>query len=212
MVARSSSVEGDELEVEYTDSFRTVLDSGADLVVVDMPIGLSADGRRPADVDARARLGTRRSTFFPTPVRCVLDYASHADANDASRRASGRGLSIQAWNLVPKIREIDDVWTESLTDRLFEGHPETTFAEMTGAPLQDTKSTFAGRAARVAALRDHVADSIEETLITSLPAKFHGDAVDAAALIWTARRLAAKTALILGGEPDPAGRPMRLAI
>ena len=44
------------------------------VAVVDMPIGLSAGGDRPVDSLARTRLGSRRATFFPTPIRDVLDH------------------------------------------------------------------------------------------------------------------------------------------
>ena len=34
---------------------------------LDIPIGLSPDGRRQADYEARRRIGPRRSSVFPTP-------------------------------------------------------------------------------------------------------------------------------------------------
>lgn len=180
-------------------------------LVVDMPIGLSGDGTRPADEAARERLGARRATFFPTPVRCVLDHDTFDAANAASRLASGRGLSMQSWNLVPKIREVDSLVTPAHSETILEGHPESSFAEIAGAPLTTRKQTAEGRAERVGLLRDAVFADVEDVL-ASTPKRV--DAIDALVLLWTARRAAAGTAIRLGDERDrdPVGRPMWLTI
>jgi hypothetical protein len=76
-----------------------VVDSGAiigradlTMVAVDMPIGLPFDGSpRVADVEARRRLGPRRSSVFPTPARAVLGARSFEDALVRSRATTGRG-------------------------------------------------------------------------------------------------------------------------
>lgn len=180
-------------------------------VVVDMPLGLSADGDRAADRAARERLGARRSTFFPTPVRGVLDHDDFASANAASRQASGRGLSMQSWNLVPKIRELDRLVEERHHHTVLEGHPESSFAELAGAPLASKKSTPEGRSARIALLEDAIHPDVER-LLSATPKRV--DAIDALILLWTARRAASGTAARLGDpdERDPAGRPMWLTI
>ena len=72
-------------------------------LAVDMPIGLPDDGPRLADQQARRRLGARRSSVFPTPVRATLDAVDYPDALAISRRVSGKGLSKQAFNLLPRI-------------------------------------------------------------------------------------------------------------
>lgn len=179
--------------------------------VVDMPIGLSANGDRPADHAARALLGPRRATFFPTPVRAILDHDRWEDANRASREVSGKGLSKQTWNLVPKIREIDDLWTPDLRETLSEGHPELSFAQMAGEPVMSKKSTPEGQHERTLLLIEHVGSNVE-AIIAECPRSWRADAVDALAVAWTARRIACGQATILGGGLDPAGRPMQLAI
>ena len=85
-----------------------VQDASIDLVAIDMPIGLPDDGPRECDRACRAALGPRRSSVFPTPVRSVLEAADYGDALDRSRRVTGVGLSVQAWNLVPRIAELDE--------------------------------------------------------------------------------------------------------
>lgn len=180
-------------------------------VVVDMPLGLSSDGNRSADRAARERLGARRATFFPTPVRSVLEHEDFDSANAASRQASGRGLSMQSWNLVPKIRELDRLVEERHHHAVLEGHPESSFAELAGAPLASKKSTPEGRSERIALLADAVHPDVDRVLADT-PKRV--DAIDALVLLWTARRAAAGAAIRLGDpdERDPAGRPMWLTI
>lgn len=186
------------------------LDDDVAVVAVDMPIGLSSNGNRPADRLARDRLGPRRSTFFPTPIRSMLEFDDYADANAHGKETVGTGLSKQAWNLLPKIREIDALWSPALADRLVEAHPETSFAELAGSPVMTKKSTAEGRAKRLDLLRRALPSA--DDALAEVNKSLHVDAVDAAIAAWTARRVANGSAVVLGGELDEAGRPMRLSI
>lgn len=180
-------------------------------VVIDMPIGLSIDGNRPVDQLARARLGVRRSTFFPTPVHVVLEHASWEAANAASRAVCGKGLSKQAWNLVPKIRELDAAWSADVATCLLEGHPEVSFGQMNGSPVLTKKSQVAGHRERLALLRSQLSPDVDD-LLAEHPGTWRADAIDALALVWSARRVVRGEAISLGGELGAAGRPMQLAI
>ena len=185
------------------------------IAAIDLPIGLSLDGVRPVDALARLRLGPRRSTFFPTPVRAALDATDFETANAANRAASGKGLSIQAWNLVPKILEVDNLWHRSLLERLVEAHPEVSFAEMAGSPILSKKSSPNGADERSALLSTHLCDGsadVLDQLIEAIPTGLHVDAIDALALLWTARRVSMGDAVKLGGDLDALGRPMALHI
>jgi len=188
---------------------------------VDIPIGLSGDGDRPADRLARERLGPRRSTFFSTPVRPILDASTWEEASKISRAVAGVGLSKQAWNLVPKIRHVDELWTPAVANTLVEAHPEVSFAEMAGGPVLMKKSDPQGRRDRCRLLARHLClpglanlrrDEFIDQLLDSVPQRIRIDAVDALAVLWSARRLAHQRAIRLGGELDPAGRPMALTI
>src|SRR5205085_8088110 len=77
---------------------------GAQAVALDVPIGLPADGRRPCDVLAYARLGARRSSVFMTPPRHVLEHFSYGDA-----RAASPSLTAQAYALLSRVRDVDEV-------------------------------------------------------------------------------------------------------
>ena len=81
-------------------------------ICIDIPIGLSRDGVRACDREARQLLGPRRSSVFPVPPRLALEPASYAAINAASKKHFERGVSKQAFYLLPKIRE-----TEALLSR-----------------------------------------------------------------------------------------------
>lgn len=180
------------------------------MVAIDMPIGLPEVDRRRCDVEARRLLGRRGSSVFPAPLRCVLGSADHAEACRRSRVASSRALSIQAFNLLPKIAELDRDVPVAMGDVVVECHPELAFLRLAGAAL-DPKRSAVGRQQRldlVAGVLGAACDLAASSRRAGVPLS---DALDAAALVATARRLLAGEACLLGGELDPLGRPMRVA-
>ena len=80
----------------------------------------------------------------------MLGTRSFEDAPARSRATTGRGLSIQAWNLVANFAELDKVMTVERQDRVRETHPELAFARLAGPPMPSSKRTAAGRAERIA--------------------------------------------------------------
>ena len=170
-------------------TFKDVLALCDGVIAVDMPIGLPAEGRRACDTEARAMLGPRRSSVFPVPTRRALAATAFAEV---------RGLSIQGWNLVPKIREVDACWES----RVVECSPELTFTVLAGAPMQHNKRTAEGRAERRAVLGD---------VVTRSKGAATHDVLDAHACLRTARRVVTGSAIELGdGTFDAIGRPMRV--
>ncbi len=163
---------------------------------IDMPIGLAADGFRLADADARRILGPRRSSLFSTPPRAVLDATTFADALERCRAASGKGMSIQAYNLLTKMREVAAAMRPELQPAISEVHPETSFAVLCARPCAHPKATAAGFAERVDALHPHFATL--DQLVASRRGVKPDDLLDALAAAWTARRVATGTARILG--------------
>lgn len=179
-----------------------------DLVAIDMPIGLSDDGARACDVDARKRLGRAGSSVFPAPLRPVLDATDYVDACSISVQASGRALSKQAWNLVPAIRALDDALGQPPTDRVVEVHPELAFRHL-DRTVVDPKVTARGLIQRLAALRPHM--DVDAALLEAPPLVPAVDALDACAAAWSARRLADGRGECVGdGATDARGRPMRI--
>lgn len=130
-------------------------------VLIDIPIGLRSSGpdERSCDRLARKRLGRRGASVFPAPARTVLACTDHAGANALSRATTGRGLSCQSWNIVPKIAEVDGfLQGEPQANKVHEMHPELCFWALNGgSPMQHNKKTEAGHAERLALLARHCA-------------------------------------------------------
>src|SRR5437879_2446890 len=83
-------------QILVVDCFASVLDRWPDAVIaVDMPIGLPRAGSRACDGLARSRLGRRRSSVFPAPVRPALHARTNAEASALHRAVDGRGVSAQ---------------------------------------------------------------------------------------------------------------------
>lgn len=80
------------------------------LIGVDIPIGLPDRGSRTCDVQARNLLGRPRgSSVFPAPIRACLEDWDYGRLCSMHRRQDGRGLTKQAFHLLPKIRQVDDL-------------------------------------------------------------------------------------------------------
>jgi len=78
----------------------------AELILLDVPIGLKERGHdeRACDVRARRLLGARRSSVFPVPCRGAIYASTYDEACRINMERTGRGLSKQAWNIAPLIR------------------------------------------------------------------------------------------------------------
>ena len=107
---------------------------------------------RACDVQARRRLGRAGSSVFPAPLRAVLDCADYAEACAVSRAASGKALSVQAWNLVPAIRALDDALGDAAGRPRVEVHPELAFRALDDR-VDAPKASARGLAQRIRALR-----------------------------------------------------------
>jgi predicted RNase H-like nuclease len=168
-----------------------------DVIGIDIPIGLPDAGPRQADLLGRAELGARRSSLFVTPVRAALLAPTHGAAVAANRAATGVGVSIQAYGLGTKILQVD-AWLRGRPGRVVEVHPELSFAAMAGAPLAERKHSWAGATRRRALLAAAGIDVPGD--LGAAGAVPVDDVLDAAAVAWTAARVAGGTARSL---PDP---------
>jgi predicted RNase H-like nuclease len=180
-----------------------------ELIAIDMPIGLSDDGPRACDIAARRLLGRARSSVFPAPLRAVLGCANYADACAVSRTASGKALSVQAWNLVPAIRALDAALDDVPPGHVLEVHPELAFRALDDR-VEAPKASARGLAQRVRALQP--AMDVLDALSAAPPGVPAVDALDACAAAWSARRLADGVGDCVGdGTVDRRGRPMRIS-
>jgi predicted RNase H-like nuclease len=163
---------------------------------IDMPLGLLGDGWRDADLLARRALGRRGVTVFAIPPRPVWECQTYAQAGRACRELTGKGFSVQAWGLRRKIAEADAYRRRASSllppVQLYEVHPELSFAAMAGAPLTDSKHTKAGLAVRRGLLAE-----AGIMLPLAFPGAAEDDVLDAAAVAWSARRVAEGRATVL---------------
>jgi len=158
VVARAVEGAG-TVEIERVGSIGSIIEEmrrgGLRRLAIDMPFGLADTSDRDCDRLARRELGRRASTVFPAPVRGVLECGSYAEALTVSRRDLGKGLSKQAWHLVPKIRELDEALRHHGADGVQETHPELAFAHHRGGePLAESKHSPAGLEARRAIVQE----------------------------------------------------------
>lgn len=215
--------EAGALNSDRYDSFEAVVDdhAAAKCIVVDIPIGLPETNPRECDSVARERLGARGRSVFPVPCREVVEHAREPDAsydhaNALQRDHLGSGLSKQAWNITPKIAEVDALLREeSPPVDIRESHPECCFAALNDwYPIAQPKSTTSGRAARFGVL-DNELDSWRDCYEAALADHYRkqvarDDIIDA--LVLAAAGQHALTSLPAVPPEDGAGLPMQIAV
>jgi cyanase len=177
------------------------------VVGIDMPLGLLAEGWRAADRDARALLGARRSSVFAIPPGPVWQELTYPAANQRCRALTGRGLSAQAWGLRRKLLEAND-YRLRCRPALHEVHPELSFRALAGTPLRHPKRLPAGAAERRGLLARAGIDIPPDGPWSRIEA----DVLDAAAAAWTARRIAAGQARTIPDPPQTDGHGYEIAI
>lgn len=127
----------------------------AETILLDMPIGLPSETAPPRECErlARKELGERRSSVFSVPARSVLATPGYREACAENRRVLGVGISKQSWNIVPKIREVDEYLRSKKDGRVHEMHPEIAFWALNGnVPMHYNKKKPAGLEERLAVL------------------------------------------------------------
>jgi len=217
---------GDYLAAVYDDgysyrlfgSFEELWDelSGADPILVDVPIGLRNDGE-PRDCDTEARRRVRRGVVFPTPSRPAVYEDVYEAAKETNERVTGgKSLSRQTWNICPLIREVD----EFLDDRreahgtVRESHPELCLWSLNGGEtVGSSKKTDDGYEERVAVLERHeprareaLADATDA--LSDEPGVARDDVVDALALAVSA----GYETETVPEDPPADGRGLRVSI
>jgi predicted RNase H-like nuclease len=192
--------------------------AGEAITAIDIPIGLGEGPPRRCDQEARRRLGPRRSSVFPAPPRPVLAAADHGEACRIGRGLDGRGLSLQTWHILPKVRQVDALLRQrpELAQRVREVHPELAFLIWNGGvPLRHGKRSREGRGERLALCEREfpgvwaaVRQRFRRTQVAN------DDILDALALLRSAARLASGEAVVLPEgvvERDRWGLPMTIA-
>jgi predicted RNase H-like nuclease len=132
-------------------------------ILVDIPIGLLSrenvlTGVRPCDSAARKMLGKKHSSIFNPPCFEALYEKTYHDASRVNYEILGKKLSIQSWNIVPKIQDVNSFLqlNPQWRDKVFESHPELSFQFLNNNfPLQYSKKTKEGIIERIAILEKY---------------------------------------------------------
>ncbi len=178
-------------------------------LLIDMPIGLASQKPRQAEALARAALGRpRASSVFAVPCRAAVYATDYTQACARNRAAWGKAISRQAWNICPRIAELDAQLRAipSCQQHIREAHPELCFWALNGKQaMRHSKKTLAGRRERLALLARHwpQARTVYRRYVRRWPrgAVAQDDILDALVL--------AVSAAFFPLQPLPAGSPPR---
>ena len=214
------SVETGETTYHTCSDFDALLKTcgGATVLAIDIPIGLPEQaerGGRPVDRLAREYLKPyRSSSVFSPPCRPTLAAGTYEEAAAITRACSSSGSSLtqQAFGLLPKLREVDELMTPDVQRWVREVHPELCFALMNeDRPLKISKKEPAGQELRVKLLRGAGFDISAKTVKRLAKAGVgRVDVLDAFAACWTAGRIARGQADHLGGGLDIDSHGLRM--
>ncbi|MEQ9264601.1 MAG: DUF429 domain-containing protein [Balneolaceae bacterium] len=167
-----------------------------DRIFIDMPIGLEEEEyTRECDALLRKELGSDYApSVFTPPIRPALHAPSYVEANMISFDYTEKKLSLQAWNIVPKIILVDKLLREdkSLADKVFESHPELLFQKLNGGMIFQKKNLKKGIRHRLELLREE--EPVADDFFREIKEEYRrvevgeDDIVDAMALAYYAKR------------------------
>ena len=214
-------------EVGVFKTFKELLDryAGAELVLVDIPIGLpEGAGGRDCDREARRRLEARRSSVFPTPTRRTVEQAARSPwdyrrALEVERQFAGKGISQQAFRIAPKIAQVDRALLErgpNATPQVREVHPELCLWALNHKrPMKYGKKKAEGEKERLEVLQGiepharEIFDAACSRFLRKVVAR--DDIVDALALAVTGHRGHGQLRAVPDDPPkDARGLPMEI--
>jgi len=200
-------------------SARELFHSGPSLQVIalDIPIGLPGRGPRTCDLEARKLLGRgRASSVFPAPIRPVLAASSYEAACQIRFQEEGKKLSRQAWAIVPKIREVDQVLCQDLKlqSLVREVHPEVSFFFLAGGrPMRHSKKSREGKEERRKLLEPMFGHWLQTALAERRSlASNEDDILDAFVALWTAERIASGVSQTIPVMPPKDSFGLRMEI
>jgi len=144
-------------EVKKVDSQR---------IFIDIPIGLGDQfNTRTIDFELRKLLSKKRkSSVFTPPIREALEAPTYQLGNQINKSISGKGISIQAWNIGHKIKEVNQFLSQNrfYQKKMSESHPELCFELLNNGPLNHSKKTLSGMEERIKIINKYINISFQE--------------------------------------------------
>jgi len=142
-------------------------------------------------------------------MRGLLGAATYAEAVSRAVALSGKGLSRQAFGILPKVQQVDLLVAPQLQQGVIEVHPEVSFTALAGRPMAHAKRRLEGLAERLALLRQVFPD-VDVHARARPRGTSPDDVLDAFVVAWSARRWLAGTHVQLGGDLDRRGLRMEI--
>lgn len=201
-------------EPKVLKTFVEVLDYKPAFTVIALftPIGLLDEpttGGRLCDREARRLLGRPRSSAIVSPP---LRRSLASETFEEAASVNGGHLGAIAWRLLPRTAEVEREMAPYWQRTVFEVHPELTFFQLNAdQAVKFPKNTEAGRAER----RDLLVrrfQGVERILDTRVRRVTQSHLIDAAACLWTARRIISRAVSRLPEDPVWDGEGLRMEL
>ncbi len=143
------TLDGDQQTISFHADISEALSGRLDRAGIDIPIGMTEDGKRACDQFAREKLRPHFSRVFTGARRWL--WQEFSDPDKANREALRRGqtrVSRQLWHLGRKIMEVDAFLRAHPLIDVCEVHPELVFLRLNGGKPLPAKKSEEGDALR----------------------------------------------------------------
>ena len=161
-----AQLKNDEISFKLIEHINEVKKLNSELIFIDIPIGLGDQfNTRTIDFKLRKLLSKKRkSSVFTPPIREALEASTYQLGNQINKSISGKGISIQAWNIGHKIKEVNQFLSQNCfyQKKMSESHPELCFELLNNGPLNHSKKTLLGMKERIKIINNHIDISFQE--------------------------------------------------
>lgn len=191
-----------------------------DRIFIDMPIGLEEEEyNRECDMLLRKKLGKEYApSVFSPPIRSALHAPSYVEANMQSFEITEKKLTVQSWNITPKIRVLDRFLTESpeLQEKVLESHPELLFMNLNGGMIYQKKNTKKGLRHRLDLVKEF--EPVAADFFREIKEEYRrneveeDDIVDALVLALSAKQSVEKGIKTIPDNPPKDSQGLKMAI
>ena len=161
-----AQLKNEAISLKLIEHINEVKNLNSKLIFIDIPIGLGDRfNTRTIDFKLRKLLSKKRkSSVFTPPIREALEAPTYQLGNQINKTISGKGISIQAWNIGHKIKEVNKFLSQShlYQEKMSESHPELCFELLNKSPLHHSKKTLLGMEERIRIINKYVNISFQE--------------------------------------------------
>jgi predicted RNase H-like nuclease len=176
------------------------------VIALNAPVGYlngAQAGGRTCDHEARLLLGRRGASVKSAPVR--LESTRELDLRTDRLDAISR-------TLLPRYREVAREMAPFRQRTVYEVNPDLSFFELNGGtPMRWSKRSLKGVEERRSLLERRV-QGVQRILNASIPGVFLSHLLDAAAIVWTARRVSTRASIRIPVDPEWDDQGLRMEL